>query len=223
MRTILTIYDHIQMADTVNSAANSIATAMTFTVSSIMNNDLQNIDRITEETDAAMLIIGTSEKKSIQFYLTSLRTLRIPYIFIKPEQTFSPAEIVLPVTNLEEEKEKGPFASSFARFFKAEITIYKPDDYGTKAQTNIDAMTNLFESFALQYNVVKGKKNSFGVELEAAKASANSGNRIIIISASREYGLDDLIFGPKERKIIKTAQIPVVVINPRSDLYALCD
>jgi nucleotide-binding universal stress UspA family protein len=45
---------------------------------------------------------------------------------------------------------------------------------------------------------------------------------LLMISASRDYGIDDIIFGPKEEKIVKKSTIPVMVINPRKDLYALC-
>ena len=45
---------------------------------------------------------------------------------------------------------------------------------------------------------------------------------IAIITASREYGLDDIIFGPKELHIIKKSEIPLMVLNPRGDLYVLC-
>lgn len=211
------------MAETVNSAAADIAHTMDFTVRELSDNELKNIDIIVESEDAAMLIIGISTPRSIQPYLTALRSLRIPYIFVKPQQTFAPQEIILPITNLEEEKEKGPFASSFARFFNSSITIYKPNDYGSKAQTNIDAMIRLFDSFSLKHNTISGKKDSAGIELEATQLSGDTGNRMIIISASREYGLDDMIFGPKERKTIRKAQVPIMVINPRGDLYALCD
>ena len=67
------------------------------------------------------------------------------------------------------------------------------------------------------------KKDSSNIELETAKSHINTPNSILIISASRDYGLDDLIFGPKERKILKTTNIPTMLINPRGDLYALCD
>jgi len=46
---------------------------------------------------------------------------------------------------------------------------------------------------------------------------------MIIVSASRDYGLDDILFGPKEYHVVKKSDIPVLLVNPRGDLYALCD
>jgi hypothetical protein len=81
----------------------------------------------------------------------------------------------------------------------------------------------LFNSFDLTYTTIKGKKDSSKIEIEVASLNRYTQNSILIISASRDYGLDDLIFGPKERKILKNIEIPTMLINPRGDLYALCD
>jgi len=32
-----------------------------------------------------------------------------------------------------------------------------------------------------------------------------------------------MLFGSKERKIIARVNVPILLINPRGDLYALCD
>ena len=87
----------------------------------------------------------------------------------------------------------------------------------------IEAIKNLFNSFDLTYTTIKGKKDSSKIEIEVASLNRYTQNSILIISASRDYGLDDLIFGPKERKILKNIEIPTMLINPRGDLYALCD
>jgi glutaredoxin len=188
-------------------------------------SDLNNINTLIEEKDAALLVIGLNSNKEIQFYLNKCRELRVPYIFVNNDiaANFDIKNIILPITNLEEDREKGPFSSSFARHFNCPITIYQPNDYGSKAETNIEAMKNLFNSLNLQYSTQKGKKDSNGIELESAILNKNNQNSILIISASRDYGLDDIIFGPKERKIIKNTNLPIMLINPRGDLYALCD
>lgn len=222
MRPILQITNKNKSSQHV---ANLIAERMDFMVHEIGLSDLNNINTLVEEKDAALMIIGLNSDKEIQNYLDKCRELRIPYIFVKNDipDNFDINNIILPITNLEEEREKGPFASSFARHFNCPITIYQPNDYGSKAATNIEAMKVLFNSFNLTYTTLKGKKNSSGIEFEAGLLNRENANNILIISASRDYGLDDIIFGPKERKIIKNTNIPTMLINPRGDLYALCD
>jgi glutaredoxin len=222
MRPILQISNK---NNTSQHIANLIAERMDLIVLEIGLSDLNNINTLIEEKDAALLVIGLNSNKEIQFYLNKCRELRVPYIFVNNDipANFDIKNIILPITNLEEDREKGPFSSSFARHFNCPITIYQPNDYGSKAETNIEAMKNLFNSLNLQYSTQKGKKDSNGIELESAILNKNNQNSILIISASRDYGLDDIIFGPKERKIIKNTNIPTMLINPRGDLYTLCD
>lgn len=173
--------------------------------------------------DCSMLLIELSERKNVQKYLNLCRELRMPYLFIPKESKFDLRKISLPITFLVEDKEKIPFASAMGRFVGSEITIYQPKDYGDKAKETIVQAQTLFNSFSLNYTIKQGKKDSFGVEREATQNATDEGVGMVIISASREYGLDDIIFGSKEKKILKFANVPIMLINPRGDLYALCD
>lgn len=185
--------------------------------------DWGGINDFIEANDVAILVIEIYDNSKIQFYLNQCRELRIPYLMLKEGQQIDLKRVALPVTFLMEEKEKGPFASAFGRFFLSEIVFFAPNDYGSKAKTNIAAITKLFKSFSLNYTQIQGEKNSEKVEMEATQKAPANNCGLVIVTASREYGLDDIIFGPKERKIIKKAQIPVMLINPRGDLYSLCD
>lgn len=175
-----------------------------------------------ERIDASMLVAEIAQKRDIQPYLNACRDLRVPYLFVRSGNEPRFGTVALPVTFLPEEKEKGPFAAAFGRFFHSKLVIFRPKDYGTRAAHNIDAMKTLFDSFSIDYEEVRARKDSDGVEREAA-AWAQQNADLTIIAASREYGLDDLIFGSKERKILEKSALPVLLVNPRGDLYALCD
>ncbi len=129
----------------------------------------------------------------------------------------------MPVNFLEEEVEKAQFASAFGRFCGSEIKILLANDYGSKAATNAERMKLLFDKFEFKYELQKGTKDSFKVEQEAIQVAENEKAGLIIISASRDYGLDDIIFGPKELHLVKKSTLPLLIVNPRGDLYALCD
>ena len=222
MRPILHLPNNNQTSQHIT---NLIATKMDFSITQIEKTQLTNINNIIEQQDAALLIIGLDNNNQIQPYLNQCRNLRIPYIFIKNNlpHNYNINNIILPITNLEEEREKAPFTSSFARHFNCTITIYQPNDYGTKAANNIQTITHLFDTLNLQHTTQKGKKNSTNIQLEAATQNKNLQNTLLIITASRDYGLDDILFGPQEKKIIKNNPQPTMLINPRGDLYTLCD
>lgn len=180
----------------------------------------------TEENDAAMIlyeIADNASTKSIRKLLGCSRNLRMPYLFVKPKEKTDFSSILVPITFLEEEKEKAPFSSAFGRFLQTKITLLTANDYGSKAKKNTDAIRTLLDSFSLTYDVSTAKKDSFGIEKEAIEKAITENFDLVILSASREYGLDDWLFGPKEQKLIKKAKIALMFINPRADLYALCD
>ena len=178
-----------------------------------------------EHTEASMIIFEVAGEK---FYnkpdrqLEICRQLRIPYFFVKQNQDICFDKVLVPVGFLNEEREKGPFSSSMGRFFHSEIVLMTAKDYGSRARANTDAICTLLDKFALGYQRVEAAKDSFKVEIEAARRAEELQAGMLIISASRDYGLDDIFFGPKELKVIQQSPAPVMVINPRKDLYALC-
>ena len=184
---------------------------------------LGDVADVVEQLDASLLVVELTNKLSAQTYLDAFRALRIPYLFVRAGQKPNFEKVALPISFLIEDKEKGPFAAAFGRFFKSQLIIFQPKDYGTKALQNIDAIKTLLDSFQLNYEVRKASKDSNGVEREAANWAASGEAGLVLVSASREYGLDDLLFGSKERKMITRTNVPIMLINPRGDLYTLCD
>lgn len=200
---------------------NEIITANLFQISG-----LNSIHTFCEENEVSFLFMQLSDSKSsgIQKMLTACRELRIPYLFYKV--TFSPLQtekIVVPVNFLEEEIEKAQFASAFGRFCQSEIVILQANDYGSKATTTTARMLELFDKFNLNVRVEKARGDSFKVDKESVSKATELNAGLIIITASREYGLDDILFGPTELHVVKKSNIPVLLVNPRADLYALCD
>lgn len=179
-----------------------------------------------ERLDAAFLLVqwDGKAKKRLKTLLKYCRGLRIPYLFCKPD--FVPkdyAKVMVPVGFLVEEYEKTQFATAFGRFFNAKITLLLANDYGTKARTTANKMQSVFDKFQLVHRLEKARSDSFKLDQEAIKKAMKENFDIVLISASREYGPDDLIFGPKEYRLIKKSNVPLLLINPRGDLYALCD
>lgn len=185
----------------------------------------EDLSLLSEADLALVFIILPNNKKRIRQYLENGRELRMPYTFLTDQMQMPEniQKVLLPIGFLEEEVGKAQYAAAFGRFCGAEITIVQPNDYGSRAEKNIQKSIELFDKFGLRYQIVKGKKDSFKIEQEAASMAADLQADILIISSSRDYGLDDILFGPKEQHVIQKAHIPVMVINPRKDLYSLCD
>ena len=186
----------------------------------------KSLVEVCEAEEASFLFIQLPEgqTKSIRRLLNDCRELRIPYLFFK--DSFNPLDltkVILPIGFLEEELEKAQFASAFGRFCDSEVIMLLANDYGSKAATNAEKMKELFDKFDFKYSLDKATKDSFKVEAESIQVAEKENAGIIIVSASRDYGLDDILFGPKEYHVVKKSPVPVLLVNPRGDLYALCD
>jgi|ERR1035437_3534396 hypothetical protein len=192
----------------------------------VKNSKSKVLSAVCEEVDASFLFIQlpSGQTKSIRSLLNDCRDLRIPYLFYKDSfSVLDLKKVILPIGFLEEELEKAQFAAAFGRFCGSEIKMLLANDYGSKAATNSEKMKLLFDKFDFIYTIDKATRDSFKVEAESIQVADNEHAGMIIVSASRDYGLDDILFGPKEYHVVKKSPIPVLLVNPRGDLYALCD
>lgn len=179
-----------------------------------------------EQHEISLLMVQKPPHKrgKLTRMLKTLRNLRCPYLFLnkedKPLHRWS--KILLPIGFLAEEKEKAQYAIAFGRWLDGKTTILVAKDYGNRANKNADSVISLFEKFGLDYTLKRGKKDSFGLDRYALKTAHREQFDLLIVSASRSYGLDDILFAPKEYHLLKDADVPILMVNPRADLYALC-
>lgn len=239
-------YELIQSAKILAGQLNKSMTVMAFAHTVIEQSDLQQgfkenfpdlcltiyhpsmytLETVCNELEASFLFIQlkTTSKAEIKGLLKACRELRIPYLFFKQEfEQLNLKRVLVPVGFLEEELEKAQFASAFGRFCDSEIILLLANDYGSKAKQIGAKMQTLFDKFGFRHQLQMADKDSFKVDAEASYKALTLECGLIIVSASRDYGLDDLIFGPKELHVVYKSQKPVLLINPRGDLYALCD
>lgn len=144
------------------------------------------------------------------------------------------SSILVPVTMLEEEVYKAEICTYLARKTGAHIILLRANDYGSKAKRNTQRIITHIQSVAkrtgtaITYEERVAKGDSFHVhkELPVLSSTLQGGDRgglLILLTASREYGLDDWLFGPPEQYVIRHSQVPVMLVNPRADLFSLCD
>lgn len=184
-----------------------------------------------DNNDDIRLIRCANNGREIQQHLNACREERRPYVFIT--DTMRPIEeikrFLVPVTMLEEETYKAEICTYIARKTGAKIVLLKAKDYGSKAQQNVNKIITHIRSVAersgeeICFEVHEGLKDSFSLNREAAERQRDFGQQLLVLTASREYGLDDWLFGPQERHVIRHSQVPVMLVNPRADLFSLCD
>ena len=180
-------------------------------------------------------------RRDIQRVLDACREERRPYVIIKNEcsaqqsccsgvQGFRRSEltrILVPVSMLEEEVYKAEICTYLARKTGAHLILLRARDYGSKAKQNTQRIITHIQTIAgrtgeeISYEVQEAKRDSFSFHKDFH--STEWKHDLLLLTASREYGLDDWLFGPPELYAIRHSQVPVMLVNPRADLFSLCD
>ena len=190
-------------------------------------------------------------RRDIQRVLDACREERRPYVVIKEQGTksqeprqisnnsdsidinldsmfLSPESIILvPVSMLEEEVYKAEICTYLARKTGAHLILLRARDYGSKAKQNTQRIITHIQTIAertgeeISYEVQEAKHDSFSFHKDFHNGEWK--HDLLLLTASREYGLDDWLFGPPELYAIRHSQVPVMLVNPRADLFSLCD
>ena len=188
-------------------------------------------------------------RRGVQQVLDACREERRPYLVIKEQGTKSKdialttdqtnqkgldswflvpgSSILVPVTMLEEEVYKAEICTYLARKTGAHLILLRANDYGSKAKRNIQRIITHIQTISertgetISYEEQVAKGDSFSIHKELHNYPSE--HQLVLLTASREYGLDDWLFGPPEQYVIRHSNVPVMLINPRADLFSLCD
>ena len=193
-----------------------------------MNFDILHTDDIrVEHCDGS--------RRSVQHVLDTCREERRPYLITTPlTSNLSPlTSILVPITMLEEEVYKAEICTYLARKTGAHLILLRANDYGSKAIKNTQRIITHIQTIAertgetITYEERVAKGDSFHIHKELPALSSTllgeDKGGLLLLTASREYGLDDWLFGPPEQYVIRKSQVPVMLVNPRADLFSLCD
>ena len=183
-------------------------------------------------------------RRNIQQVLDACREERRPYVVIKDncsaqqsccsevQNGSTLSSILVPVTMLEEEVYKAEICTYLARKTGAHLILLRANDYGSKAKRNTQRIITHIQTIAertgeaITYEERVAKGDSFHIhkEIVGDQVMRQLGDQaMILLTASREYGLDDWLFGPPELYVIRKSEVPVMLVNPRADLFSLCD
>ena len=185
---------------------------------------------IWENNEDIKLVECVNNGRTIQKHLNNCRDERRPYVLITSTMTIKPLRrLLVPVSMLEEETYEAEICTYIARKTGAHIILLQANDYGSHAQQNVNRIVTHIHKIneriekPISYEIIKARKDSFSITKEASERQRDFQHDMLVLTASREYELDDWIFGPPERHAIKHALVPVMLVNPREDLFSLCD
>lgn len=188
----------------------------------------KTINEVSEELESAMVVMGTHGMKGLQkltgsWALKVIVGSRVPFLVVQePPQKNDYTKIVFPVDFKSENKEKLRWAEYMSRFFQTKVFLFsstsKDGGVDGKTKANVVFCKNFLEEKNIDYELILAKhKNSFSQEtIDFAKENNAD---LIIIMTTRDIAFHDYVLGAQEQYIIaNSAKVPVMVINPRTDL-----
>ena len=188
----------------------------------------KTINLIVDEIDSALVVMGTHGMKGLQkltgsWALKVIVGSKIPYLVIQePPNNIDTLKIVYPVDYRTENKEKLKWVQFLGKIFNIKTylltTASKNGTVDSRTKANMVFNKKFLEDKGIDYEItVASGKISFSQETinfaEDIEAS------MIMVMTTRDIAFHDYVLGAYEQFIIaNSAKIPVLVINPRTDL-----
>ncbi len=173
--------------------------------------------------------------------LKNFRDCKIAYLVLPDTFRLSPLSFhlsTLTIDHQRESKEKLIWASYMARFFSSTIRVmhrnYRDAAFKMRWTNNMRYMEKIFSSLGLSYETaaLEGGSEFGNPDLVAIKSverhegSTGQGTTLFIalVPDRRDRDIGDYFSKPAEWHLIRNdANIPVLLLNQRDDLYVLCD
>lgn len=128
-----------------------------------------------------------------------------------------------------ESKEKLVWSSYFARFSKSELFMlsydYKDEFLRGKWLGNVKFADKLFGNLNVAYKKQSmGSKQKLFMDVLALDIADQMNIGLLVATTTNEKDVIEYFIGVQEyRTVVNQYRIPILFINPREDLYVLCD
>ena len=186
------------------------------------------ISDYASENNVSMVIMGTHGIKGMQKFTGSyaLKVIvgsKIPFVVVQapPTKKDTFKDIVFPLDYRAEAKQKLQWALFLMKYFDVKINIIVPTikdkALNNKLMANVHFAEKILDKYDCDYelNKIKGSNSAEESIAFAKKIDAD----IILIMTTKGIGITDYVLGAQEQYIIaNTEKVPVMVVNPRTDL-----
>ena len=137
-------------------------------------------------------------------------------------------DVAVAIDFKKESKDKMIWSSYFPRFGGSRMHVlyydYKDDFLHNKWYANMTQLHKLYNSVGQTFTPhIMPSKSTF-LDVNALRYAATQGYGLLIAVTTKEKdGLEFFIGTQEQRTIVNREQMPILFLNPREDLYVLCD
>lgn len=193
------------------------------------------INKVYQKLNGLVVVCGlNSNKNKSQFFtttsfVTDYRNLRIPLLAVWDELNIKSffQHIILPLDFNRESKEKSAWAGYIAKLKQSRVSVltrnYKDAYFSASLRNNMATVIKLFNEFEIDYQFKNEPDIRCPIEKYAVEYAWLNKGDLLVLTATKDLAVDDLLFGLKEKKIIENKyRLPVLLVNPRDDIYLPC-
>ena len=161
--------------------------------------------------------------------LHEFKSCKIAYLCVDKHSKLNIQHSTLTLTHRREGKELLVWASYLARFLGSNIQIAHPDyhdqDLRMRWRNNIRFAEKLFSPLGIRYSTFIIQHSSFFTPPDLAVLEEMNPDLLIARATdTRDRDFFDLLMPlPEWRLLTHPSHIPLLLLNPRDDLYILCD
>jgi len=188
----------------------------------------KTINEVAEELNAQLVVMGTHGIKGMQkltgsWALKVIVGSKIPYFVVQDSPGVKlEKKVVFPVDYRTENKEKLSWVGFISSFFDVKVYLFstssKDGVVEPRTKANLVFCKNFLADKGIKYELsLSNGGGSFAQE--TIKFSHEIEADAIIIMTTRDIAFHDYVLGANEQQIIaNSSKVPVMVINPRTDL-----
>ena len=185
-----------------------------------------DIDDVSVEMDANLVIMGTHGMKGMQFItggraLKIVRECSVPFIISqsRPIRETGYDDIVVPLDLHQDTKQKLAIVAEMATYFNGRVHIISPaesDEFlQNQLRRNVEFASDYFEDRGIEYTTKISEHDSSAFVKDVIRYAASIEADLISIMNFHEKSLMGILGTSYEQKIITNeAEIPVLVLNP---------
>ncbi|WP_430814232.1 universal stress protein [Carboxylicivirga sp. RSCT41] len=188
----------------------------------------KTINSVVEELECLLVVMGTHGMKGLQkltgsWALKVIVGSKIPYLVVQSAPKREDYQkIVFPVDYKSENKEKLKWIQFMYQFSKPKVYIYasatKEGIIDSRTKANVVFSKKYLEEKGIDYELVLSEGDA-SFSQETIQFSEKIDADLVLVMTTRDIAFHDYVLGAYEQYIIaNSAKMPVLVINPRTDL-----
>jgi nucleotide-binding universal stress UspA family protein len=182
------------------------------------------IKTVAEMLDVFLVVMKTQKPKGKEklFGTRAVRVMvgsRIPFMLIQaPPKRLALRRIVFPIDFRKENKEKLGWIGNLSRFYISTIYLVRPNAHDYIIRNNVEFAKRFLEGRNINYEIITAKSR-YNITQETLDFANQINAELILIILSKNITVAKAMLGLKDQYYISNDyKIPVMCINPRSDL-----